>query len=93
MAGELDDVGPGTLKVVVAPDEPVIAKCLRRHVPEQHVRPAGRGAWIVFTEAEPAEIRDWVAAVSGDASVFVVEFERWSGQGDIDREWLLRRGH
>ena len=24
---------------------------------------------------------------------FVVEFEHWSGHGDIDGAWLLRRGH
>lgn len=89
----MDEIGPGSLKVIVA-SGPSAERALLAHVPLEHVRPAGDGAWIVFTEAEPATIRDWVIAESGaDTTVFVVEFERWSGQGDIDRDWLLRRGH
>jgi hypothetical protein len=90
---ELDDIGPGSLKVVVTSGRS-IERALLAHVPQHHLRPAGDGAWVVFTEAEPAAIRDWLSpALDADRTVFVVEFERWSGQGDIDRDWLLRRGH
>jgi hypothetical protein len=89
---ELDDVGPGSLKLVVAGGG--VERVLREHVPDKHIRPAGRGAWIIFTEAEVTEVRNWLVVALGDgAQVFVAEFEHWSGQGDIDAAWLLRRGH
>ncbi len=52
-------------------------------------------AWLVYTAAEPAEIRDSLATSLGaDESVVVMEFERWSGYGPgVDSRWLLRRGH
>jgi hypothetical protein len=53
------------------------------------------GAHVIFTDAEPAEIRSWISEQldSGD-SLFVVEFERWSSYGaSVDQRWLLRRGH
>ena len=90
---EMDEIGRGSLKVVVATGHSVEGALLA-HVPREHIRAAGEGAWIIFAEAEPEAIRDWVIAESGaDTPVFVVEFERWSGHGDIDRDWLLRRGH
>ena len=89
---ELDDVGAGSLKLVVAND--AAEQVLRDRVPAQHLRPAAAGAWIIFCEAEPAHIRDWIVQALGDsAQAFVVEFEHWSGHGDIDGAWLLRRGH
>lgn len=94
MVDERNDVGPGSLKLVIAPDDPVVIGTLRDHVLEKHIRPAGHGAWIIFTEAEPADVRDWLASALGDSTqVFVVEFEHWSGHGDVDAAWLLRRGH
>jgi hypothetical protein len=89
---ELDDVGPGSLKLVVAAEG--AEQVLRKFVHEKHIRPLEDRAWIVFTEAPPADVRDWLVAALGEATqVFVVEFEHWSARGDIDGAWLLRRGH
>jgi hypothetical protein len=61
----------------------------------EQVRRLGDDSFAVFTEASASEIRDWVAAATDpDDSVFVVEFEKWSGRGgNVPREWLLVRGH
>ena len=42
-----------------------------------------------------AALRDWLTpSLEEGESVFVVEFEKWSGYGPApDRAWLLRRGH
>jgi len=89
-----DEIGPGSLKLIVAADT-AAERALREHVRDAHLRQLGAGAWVAYTDAEPAEIRDWLAAAVGDgARAFVVEFERWSAFGEaIDRAWLLRRGH
>ena len=93
MPTELDDIGPGSLKLIVAADA-AIEGALRAHVPDEHIRRTGDEAWIIFTEADPPTIRDWItAAASNPSSILVVEFEHWSGYGDIDQAWLLRRGH
>ena len=90
-----DDAGPGSLKLIVAADDPVVERALREHVRDADLRQFGEGAWVAYTDAEPSEIRDWLAAgVGNDAPVFVVEFERWSAFGNaVDPAWLLRRGH
>ncbi len=94
MTTELDEIGPGSLKLIVAMDDPAVESTLRAHVPEQHIRRAGNAAWVIFTAADPPTIRDWLTATLQDpAMVFVAEFEHWSGYGNIDQAWLLRRGH
>lgn len=98
MSGEPN--GPGSLKYVTAfstnrslTDEVRVA--LERNVQPADVRHVRRDAFLVYTEADTSSIRDWLAPLlQGGESVFVVEFERWSGYGPaIDREWLRRRGH
>jgi hypothetical protein len=90
----LDDIGPGSLKLVITGDDSCVRAAMLEHVPDNHIRPAGNGAWIIFTEADVADVRDWLVTAVGDAAqIFVVEFEHWSGHGDIDAAWLLRRGH
>lgn len=90
----LDDAGLGTLKLIVA-DGDHVERALRERLRDADLRRLGGGAWVAYTEAEPAEIRDWLATADGDGGpVFVVEFERWSSYGEaIERAWLLRRGH
>jgi hypothetical protein len=95
-----DDVGPGSLKLVTgwSPDRSLrdaLHETLRAHIAENDVRRLHGETFLAFTDAEPAAIRDWLAPVLLEGeSVFVVEFERWSGHGPaIDRGWLLRRGH
>lgn len=90
----LDDVGPGSLKLVIAADHPAAEAALRDHVASQNLCSAGSGAWVVFCEDEPADIRDWLAGAVPGVHALVVEFERWSAYGDtLDPAWLLRRGH
>jgi predicted RNA-binding Zn ribbon-like protein len=91
---------PGSLKCVVGCSstrslrEPIEA-ALRARAGEEEVRHLHGDTLLVYTEAETAAIRDWLAPELRDGeSVLVVEFERWSGRGPApDREWLLRRGH
>ena len=90
----LDEIGPGSLKLIVCAASPAVERLLRGHVPEHHIRPAGDAAWIIFTEADLPTVRDWLTTTgSTPSSVLVVEFEHWSGYGAIDQAWLLRRGH
>jgi len=90
-----DDAGPGSLKLIVAADDPAVERALREHVRDADLRQFGDGAWVAYTDAEPSVLRDWLAAALGDsATVLVVEFERWSLHGNaVDPAWLLRRGH
>jgi hypothetical protein len=92
--------GPGSLKLVTgwSPDRSLRAalhETLRAHLAEDDVRHLYGETFLACTDADPAAVRDWLApALSAGESVFVVEFERWSGSGpSIYREWLLRRGH
>lgn len=96
----MEDIGPGTLKCVSASApgrslRDVIEAALLEHVAPHNVRHLHADTFAVHTEAEPSDIRDWLAALlREDESLLVAEFERWSGHGDaIDRRWLLRRGH
>ena len=95
-----DVVGPGSLKLVIgwSPDRTLrdaLHESLRTQVSENDVRHLYGEAFLVYTDAEPAAIRDWLAPLlAQDESVFVVEFDSWSGSGSsIERDWLLRRGH
>lgn len=93
-------IASGSLKCVVgcSPQrslrEPIEA-ALRAHAGAEEVRHLHSDAFVVYTNAEPAAIRDWLAPeLRAGESVLVAEFERWSGHGPApDREWLLRRGH
>jgi hypothetical protein len=95
-----DVVGPGSLKLATAwaPDRSLrdaLHETLRAHVSENDVRHLYGETFLVYSDAEPAAIRDWLAPLLAEGeSVFVVEFERWSSSGSsIGRDWLLRRGH
>jgi hypothetical protein len=93
-------LGPGSLKLVVAFSahralrEPV-ERALRAHMSAGDIRHLRGDAFLIYTEAETATVRDWLAGrLDDEESALVVEFERWSSLGPaIDREWLLRRGH
>jgi hypothetical protein len=91
----LDEIPPGSLKLITAPDDPAIEAALLRHIRTEDVRRASATAWLAYTDAEPAQIRDWLTdALAVSAAIIVVEFERWSVMGDaVDPAWLLRRGH
>jgi hypothetical protein len=96
---ERDTIGAGTLKLIVVDVQPRalprIAAALDAHVRRQDLRAFGASAWVAFTDADPSDIRDWLAPhLRGGESLLVTEFERWSSRGDaIDRRWMLRRGH
>jgi hypothetical protein len=93
-------LAPGTLKLVAGCStsrslRDAIQAALRAHVPDDGIRPLHTDTFLVYTDAQPSAIRDWLApSLAAGESVLVVEFERWSGHGPApDREWLLRRGH
>jgi hypothetical protein len=95
-----DVIGPGSLKLVAGCSSKrsladAICGLLRERIGENDVRHLRNDAFLVYTDAESAAIRDWLSPLlSEDESVFVVEFERWSGRGPAaDTRWLLRRGH
>jgi hypothetical protein len=73
----------------------VIEETLRPHVAPDDVRHLYGDTFLIDTDAEVATIRNWLLPCLKDReSLFVVEFERWSGYGPApDRDWLLRRGH
>lgn len=93
-------IGPGSLKCVTVwsanrPLGDLMAETLRAHVRAKDVRRLYGEVFIVYTDAEAAAIRDWFAQrLQEGESVFVAEFERWSGYGPaLDWRWLLFRGH
>lgn len=95
-----DEIGPGSLKLVsvwssVRPLRGLVQSALTGHLRQEDVRHLFHDVYLVYTDAEPAAVRDWiVGGLAGDESVFVVEFERWSAAGPAaDQRWLLRRGH
>jgi hypothetical protein len=96
---ERDTIGAGTLNLIVVDVQPRalprIAAALDAHVRRQDLRAFGAAAWVAFTDADPADIRDWLAPHLRDGeSLLVTEFERWSSRGEtVDRRWMLRRGH
>jgi len=96
----VDDTGPGTLKCVSASSPTralagVLREAIEARVPAHNIYHLHGETIIVHTEADTATIREWLAPLlRDDESLLVVEFERWSSQGDgVDRRWLLRRGH
>jgi hypothetical protein len=96
----MDEIGDGTLKCIVGHslDRSLCAlleEVLRSNVRAQDIRQVGGDALIAYSDASPADLRDWISPrLEPGESVFVVEFERWSAFGPAaDRKWLLRRGH
>ena len=96
----LDAIGPGSLKCISAgsPSRSLradIEEALRARVRPEDIRHLYGDVLLVYTAAEPLAVRDWlIPALTDDESVFVTEFENWSGRGPAaDRAWLLRRGH
>jgi hypothetical protein len=96
----LEDIGDGKLLLVAIDSSKPSAleaarRVLLRNVRESNIRLLHSSTFAVYTNAPPDQVRDWLAQelVNGD-SALVVEFERWSSYGaNIDRAWLLRRGH
>jgi hypothetical protein len=95
-----DIIGAGSLKLVSGWSlsrslDLVLDEVLSDRAGTNDVRRLQDNAFVVYTEAEPADVRNWVAEeLTDQESVLVVEFERWSSHGPaVDRRWLLRRGH
>ncbi len=91
-------IDPGTLKCIgfrtVGRARQAIYDVLRARVGLDNLRELDSETYLIYTEAEPAEIRDWLTkARTGVRWLLVVEFEKWSGYGEIVGEWLLARGH
>lgn len=93
-------IGPGSLKCVTAWSDDrslrkLMEETLRAHVRVEDVRHLYGQVFLIYTDAETAAIRDWFTSGLQDGeSVFVVEFERWSGYGPApERPWLSFRGH
>jgi hypothetical protein len=89
-----------TLKCVIAWSDrrnlcSIVGDALQAKIDAGGVLRLSEDALIIHIANDPAEIRDWVrSALEDGESVFVVEFERWSGYGDgVDSNWLMRRGH
>ena len=94
------EIGPGSLKCVAAWSasrslDDLASETLQAHVRPEDVQRLDEALFLVYTDAEPAAIRDWFAPSLLEAeSVFVAEFERWSAYGPApDPRWLLFRGH
>jgi hypothetical protein len=88
----LEEIQPGSLKVVAATAEHALASAIGELGIDGHCVAAG--TWVIYTAMEPASIRDALAPRMPAGQLFVAEFERWSVAGDaIDPAWLLRRGH
>lgn len=98
-AGEV--ISPGSLKLLTAwsPErglDEVVEAALAGRVRPEDVRRLWAGAFLLYTDAAPSELRDRLAArLRPGEGVFVVAFEQWSGRGPgaEQRAWLLRRGH
>ena len=94
-----DITGPGSLKLISGSSpnrslRDVLGQALLARSGENDMRHLHGDTFLVHTEAEPAAIRDWLAPLLSDGeSLFVVEFERWSGSRNGHGQWLLRRGH
>ena len=89
----LDDVGPGSLKLIVATNDEDLEFVLGEWFNNDQRRRLSPGVWMTFGHYDVATLRDNIRERMDDGIVFVAEFEHWAGYGDIDQEWLLRRGH
>jgi len=72
-----------------------LLSALTERVRPEDIRRVSPAALLVHTALEPAELRDWLLGhLQSGESLLVIEFEKWSGYGpEIDRVWLLERGH
>jgi hypothetical protein len=89
-------IGPGTLKCIVTTMEAdALLVVLPERVKLEDIRRVGPAALLVHTALEASELRDWLSGyLESGESLLVIEFEKWSGWGDdVDRVWLLERGH
>ncbi len=93
-------IGPGSLKCVTAWSDDrslrdLMEETLRANVRVEDIRHLYDQVFLIYTDAETAAIRDWfTSSLQEGESVFVVEFERWSGYGPApERLWLSFRGH
>ncbi len=92
-------VQPRLLALVVASQGSVSLDAIEHALTERagadEVRCLHDGAWIMHVAAQAPDVRDWLRPLLRDGeSVFVAEFERWSGYGaGLHARWLLRRGH
>jgi hypothetical protein len=90
---------PGTLKCVVAASGrrhlcDLVEDALAQVAHPDDVLRLSDDALLVYTDLEPAAIRDSLTPVLQDGeTAFIAEFERWSTLGPIDRQWLVSRGH
>lgn len=89
-----------TLKVVVAWSDrrnlcTLVCDALEALAGAAEVRKLNDEAYLVHTAQTTAELRDQLKRLLAESeSIFVAEFEVWSGQGDaLDARWLLARGH
>jgi len=94
-----DHAHPPTLKCVIIASrdgrvDSLLATLLTR-VPADDVHSFGEAAIVVCTAGSAAKLRDLLAPhLAPEASLLVVEFERWSAHGAaVDASWLLRHGH
>lgn len=73
----------------------VISIALADRVPLEDISQLWPGAWLIYTNAAAAAIRDWMRPLLGDdESLFVAPCDEWSSAGPgVDSGWLLRRGH
>lgn len=72
----------------------LVEDVLRAHVPLGEVFAIREDAYVAHTDATTAQIRDMLHGVLEEGeTVFIIEFETWSGFGPLDSAWLMRRGH
>lgn len=91
----MNRISTGTLKcVVLTGKRDLVLATLQERISPDNIRQCD-AALLVHSELEPADLRDWLSGALGEGqSLLVFEFEKWSGYGgEIDREWLLERGH
>jgi hypothetical protein len=91
---------PGTLKCVgvYSPDRSLketVGQALTARLGTDDVRSLFGRIFLIYTQADTSAVRDWLAPLLEEGeSLFVTEFERWSGFGPApDRDWLRERGH
>ena len=88
----IDVIGPGSLKLVSGRSpsrslDLVLDEVLSDRAGANDVRRLQDSLFVVYTEAEPADVRNWIAErLTDEESVLVVEFECWSSHGPaVDR--------
>lgn len=96
VSASVTKIQPGSLKCIIATGEmDALLAALPERFSAENIRQIGAGAVLVHTEMDTSALRDWLSRELREGeSLLVVEFEKWSGRGgEVDREWLLARGH